>query len=567
VLEAVSALPPDAASLDRWRAGVRGCCAALGWPPPELAARVHPGGASLVLSAPIDQLFAATEVNEWAWQRAVGAHDGFHAPGHPASWDDDAALDTLQRLARGERAPALRALVDAAHAHGLEACIDDDTLSLGEGRWCRAWPTGALPSPAAVPWPTLQAIPKALVTGSNGKTTTVRLIAAALREQGFRVGHSCTDGVSVDGATIASGDWSGPAGARSVLRHPAVEAAVLETARGGILRRGLAVTRADVAVVTGISADHFGEYGVHDLDDLAEVKLTVARAIDARGLLVLNADDAVLRCHAALLTCPLGWFARDHEHPLLRAHRAIGGRTAGGRAGELLLSHGESTTSLGLTGAMPLTLGGLAGYNVGNLAAAALAASALGVPAATLAALFARFGSEHADNSGRLQRWRFGRSTVLLDYAHNPEGLDALLGIAQRLRGDGRLGLLLGQAGNRDDDAVRALAATAARHRPDRVVLKDIAGFLRGRAPGEIAAVLRAPLLAAGIASDAIDTVLDEADAARALVGWARDGDIVVLPTHGKQARARVSRWLDGLVASGWRAGAALPELPALPAG
>jgi hypothetical protein len=111
---------------------------------------------------------------------------------------------------------------------------------------------------------------------------------------------------------------------------------------------------------------------------------------------------------------------------------------------------------------------------------------------------------------------------------------------------------------------VRALAATAARHRPDRVVLKDIAGFLRGRAPGEIAAVLRAPLLAAGIASDAIDTVLDEADAARCLVGWARDGDIVVLPTHGKQARARVSCWLDALAAATWQPGLALPALPPL---
>jgi UDP-N-acetylmuramyl tripeptide synthase len=565
VLEAVSALPLDAASIERWRTGVRGLSAALGWPAPELAARVHPGGATLVLSAPLDQLFAATEVNEWAWQRAVGAHDGFHAPGHPASWDEPAALDTLTRLARGERAPALRALVDAARAHGLEACIDDDTLSLGEGRWSRAWPTSAPPAPDAVPWSALQAIPKALVTGSNGKTTSVRLLAAALRAQGLHVGHSCTDGVFVDGIAVASGDWSGPAGARSVLRHPAVEAAVLETARGGILRRGLAVTRADVAVVTGISADHFGEYGVHDLDDLAEVKLTVARAIDARGLLVLNADDAILRCHAALLTCPLGWFARDHAHPLLEAHRAGGGRTCGVQAGELLLSQGDATRSLGPVEAMPLTLGGLAGYNIANLAGAALAAAALGVPAATLAALFARFGSEHADNSGRLQRWRFGRSTVLLDYAHNPEGLDALLGIAQRLRGDGRLGLLLGQAGNRDDDAVRALAATAARHRPDRVVLKDIAGFLRGRAPGEIAGVLRAALLRGGVDASAIETVLDEAQAACVLVGWARDGDVVVLPTHGTQARERVCRWLDALLVAAWRPGQALPELPATP--
>ncbi len=567
MLEAVAGAPLDAASLDRWRALVGEACAALGWPVPALAAHGHPGGASLVLSAPIDQLFAATEVNEWAWQRAAGAHDGFHAPGHPASWDDASALETLRRLARGERAPALTALVEAAQAHGLDATIDDDTLSIGEGRWSRAWPTDALPTPADVPWRVLQSIPKALVTGSNGKTTTVRLIAAALRARGLHVGHSCTDGVFVDGVAIASGDWSGPAGARSVLRHPAVEAAVLETARGGILRRGLAVRRADVAVVTGISADHFGEYGVHDLDDLAEVKLTVARAIDARGLLVLNADDTTLRRHAARLTCPLGWFARDHAHPLLHAHRAIGGRTAGVHAGELLLSHGEATHSLGRIEAMPLTLGGLAGYNIANLAGAAVAAAALGVPAATLAALFARFGSEHADNTGRLQRWRFGNTIVLLDYAHNPEGLDALLGIAQRLRGGGRLGLLLGQAGNRDDEAVRALAATAARHRPDRVVLKDIAGFLRGRAPGEIAAVLRGPLLAGGLDPGAIDTVLDEANAARALVGWASDGDIIVLPTHGTQARERVSRWLDGLTASGWRAGAALVELPALPAG
>ena len=215
---------------------------------------------------------------------------------------------------------------------------------------------------------------------------------------------------------------------------------------------------------------------------------------------------------------------------------------------------------------MPLTLDGLAGYNIANLAGAALAASALGVPAATLATLFAQFGSQHADNRGRLQRWQLGNTTVLLDYAHNPEGLDALLGIARRVRGGGRLGLLLGQAGNRDDDAVRALAAAAARHAPDRVVLKDIAGFLRGRAPGEIAAILREPLLAGGIASAAIDTVLDEAEAARCLVAWARDGDLVVLPTHGNQARERVSRWLDGLLASGWRAGA-LPALPALPAG
>jgi UDP-N-acetylmuramyl tripeptide synthase len=565
VLEAAAPAAHDANRLALWRSLVASTCAALGWPAPQLAAHTHPGGATLVLSAPMDQLFAATEVNEWAWQRAAGAHEGFHAPGHPASWDVDAALDTLQRLACGERAPALRALVDAATAHGLEACIDDDTVSVGEGRHGQAWPATALPAPAAVPWPTLRAIPKALVTGSNGKTTTVRLVAAALRAHGLRVGHSCTDGVFIDGEAIAGGDWSGPGGARRVLRHPAIDAAVLETARGGILRRGLAVQRADAAVVTRISADHFGEYGIHDLDDLAQVKLTVARAIDARGLLVLNADDATLRRHAATLACPIGWFAHDHAHALLHAHRAVGGATCGVHDGELLLAREGRVARLGAVDAMPLTLGGLAAYNIGNLAAAALAAVALGVPESTIARVFASFGTRHADNLGRLQRWTFGATPVLLDYAHNPEGLDVLLGIARALRGGGRLGLLLGQAGNRDDDAVRELALAAAAHRPDHVVLKDIAGYLRGRQPGEVAGVLRDALLAAGIDAAATTIVLDEAEAARALLAWARDGDVVALPTHGTAARARVCRFLDDLAAAGWQPGAPLPELPALP--
>jgi UDP-N-acetylmuramyl tripeptide synthase len=562
VLDVVAAGPVDAQAVSRWHALVDGTCAALGWSPPQVDAMLHAGGATLALSAPLDQLFAATEVNEWCWQRAAGVHDGFHAPGHPAAWDADAARDTLRRLARGERAPALLALVAAAAAHGLEACIDDERVSIGEGRCARAWPLESLPAPDAVPWAELRAIPKALVTGSNGKTTTVRLVAAALRAHGHHVGHTCTDGVFVDGESIAGGDWAGPAGARQVLRHPAIDAAVLETARGGILRRGLAVARADVAVVTRISADHFGEYGIHDLDDLARVKLTVARAIDARGLLVLNADDATLRRHAAALACPIGWFARDHDHPLLAAHRRAGGATCGVRDGELVLSAAGAVHRLGRVDALPLTLGGLARYNLDNLAGAALAAHALGVAPATLAQVFAGFGVRHGDNFGRLQRWTFGATRVLLDYAHNPEGLDALLGIARGLRGAGRVGLLLGQAGNRGDDAVRALAATAAAHAPDHVVLKDIAGYLRGRQPGEVAGLLHAALLAGGLDAAAIDTVLDEAEAARALLAWARDGDVVVLPTHGTAARARVCAWLDGLAASGWRPGATLPALP-----
>ncbi len=559
VLEAIAPLPVPPDLLQRWRALVLDSCAALGWPMPTLDVRYGMRGTTLALSAPLDQLFAATELNEWAWQHAVACNDGFHAPGHPAAFDAGSAAHTLHALAAAESNPALLALADIAHAQHLGLYLDDEQLSIGDGRFGRSWPLTQLPPPDEVPWPELANIRKALVTGSNGKTTSVRLLAAILRAMGLHTGHSCTDGLFIDDLPIAAGDYSGPAGARTILRHPQVEAAVLETARGGILRRGLALAHADVALVTGISADHFGEYGVHDLDDLALTKLAVAHAIDDSGLLVLNADDATLTRHASKLDCRISWFARDDAHPLLAATRSAGGNTCGVRDRVMLLHVGGREHALGAIDAMPLTAGGVAGYNISNLAGAALAAAALGAPAPLIAEVFARFGATRGDNSGRLMRWRIAGFEVLLDYAHNPEGLDGLLAVATHLGARGRLGLLLGQAGNRGDDDIRALAATAARWQPQRVVLKDIESFLRGRAPGEVPALLRAQLLASGLAQARIDIELDEVAAVRRLLEWAQAGDVIVLPVHAVRARAQTIALLNALEAGGWREGQPLP--------
>ena len=253
----------------------------------------------------------------------------------PPEIDEAAALARLARLAEFERRVPLRDLTEAAHARDLPWLLDDDELSVGAGAGSRRYALEALPAVAEVPWTELHGVPTALVTGSNGKTTTVRLIAACNRAQGRRPGYSCTDGLFVGDEWIERGDYSGPVGARTVLRDQRVEAAVLETARGGILRRGLAVARADVAVVTNVSADHFGEYGIHDLDSLADVKLTVGAVVPPGGLLVLNADDATLRAKAAGLArrygrdLPLGWFAQDADDVLLAQHRGAGGASCG----------------------------------------------------------------------------------------------------------------------------------------------------------------------------------------------------------------------------------------------
>ena len=452
--------------------------------------------------------------------------------------------------------------MQATDAHHLPFLADDDEVTIGEGEGSRSWFVDELPSPEAVPWQELHAIPTALVTGSNGKTTSVRLLAAMARAHGWRTAHSCTDGVYFEGQALEAGDFSGPTGARTALRQGQAQAAILETARGGMLRRGLAVAHANAAIVTNISADHFGEYGIHDLDDLASVKLVVARAIGAGGLLTLNADDPVLVRQSALLHCPLGWFALDFDLPFLKAQRDAGRPTSGVRDGRLLLHFEGTQHDLGEVAAMPLTLQGRAVYNIANLAGAALTGSALGVPADTVAATLARFGQSQGDNPGRLQHWRFGNLDVYVDYAHNPDGLQGLLAAVNARGRTGRLAIVLGHAGNREDADLRAVAATAAGAHPDLVVLKDIAGYERGRSSGEIAAIMRAQLLADGVPPTAITTCLDEAEAARIPLAWAQDGDLLILPIHEMDAREQVTAMLDAMADEGWRAGDPLPDMP-----
>ena len=564
-LETVPGLDIAVSVLERWRANIARVRVALAWPDGAIVVREHATGASLAFEAPLDRLYTATEANEWALYAALGLRadetpvdDEAESPRpHVAHFDDAEALRQLRALADAEAKPALTALLDAARAHGVPAHADDDAVSIGEGEASQTWALDAVPSPGDVPWPRLHGLPKAVVTGSNGKTTTVRLLAAMLKAHGLRSGYSSTDGLFIDGECVDAGDYSGPVGARTVLRDPRVQAAVLETARGGLLRRGLVADDARTAIVTNVSVDHFGEYGVHALDDLAAVKLVVAKSLAAGGMLVLNADDAMLVKHAAATHAPrFGWFAQEFDAALARGTDACGVRD-----GRLLLSVAGVEHELGDIAAMPLTIAGSARYNIANIAAASLAASALGIAPATIVGVLTRFGASNADNPGRLQRWSLGDVEILLDYAHNPDGLRGLLDVAVGLRRGGRLALLLGHAGNRLEADFHALAAVAAAAQPDRVWLKDIGGdYLRGRASGEVAAILFGALRAAGLPAEALPTCLDEAEATREALQWARAGDLLVLPIHEPARRDVVVALLDRLRDAGWRAGQRLAE-------
>lgn len=557
----------DDALFEGWRTRIARARAQLRWPATlPMVARRHAAGASLAIAAPMDQLFTACEVNEWALcatlhqrdpERWVGLEAALLAAALEEASEPEAviapvleergALERFERLAAAERRPDLLALVASAESRNLPCVVDERLVTLGAGVGGRTWPLDALPSPDEVPWRDLRGIPIAAITGSNGKTTTVRLVAACARAHGWTDGFCCTDGVFVSNTLVEPGDYSGPAGTRRVLRDTRVEAAVLETARGGILRRGLAIDRADVAIVTNISNDHFGEYGIDDLAGLADTKATLAQLVARQGLFVLNADDPWLRAVRATLRerldrCPaFGWFSLDYDHEELLAHRAQGGATCGVRAGRMLLSSERDEHDLGAVGDMPLTVGGTATYNVANLAGAALGSASVGIPPATIRAVFANFARDPADNAGRLMRFDVEGVRFVVDYAHNPDGLRGVLQVARQLRGPGgRLIMLLGHAGNRRDADIAELATVAAAHEPDLVVIKEDEGHLRGRQPGEVPEILRRALRAAGLAEQAVIVRMSERDAAAHAIACARPGDAVALLMHSSGAREDV---------------------------
>jgi cyanophycin synthetase len=412
-----------------------------------------------------------------------------------------------------------------------------------------------LPKPAAVDWSCVHDVPVVLVTGTNGKTTTVRLLAAVATAAGRFTGFSCTDTVTLGGVDVDRGDWSGPAGARYVLRDPRVEFAVLETARGGILRRGLAATRAVAAIVTNIAEDHFGEWGITDVRALAETKLVVGRAVLPGGRLVLNADDATLVAMAHVSPAPKLWISRHADDPVVRAHVAAGGDGCWVEEGVIVLHRGGERARVMRVEEIPLTMGGAARHNVHNALGVVALASVAGLPLDAIRRGLAGFRNSPHDNPGRLNVWELGGATVLVDFAHNPHGMDAMAELAAALPARRRL-LVIGQAGDRDDASIRAFARSAWALRPDRIVLKEMPVYLRGRAPGEATGLLEDEFRRLGARAEMMVHAPSEFDAVRMALEWATAGDLLFLPTHAE--RGRVLGLLERLQAAGWRAGEAL---------
>jgi cyanophycin synthetase len=381
-------------------------------------------------------------------------------------------------------------------------------------------------------------VPVVAVTGTNGKTTTSRMIAHIGRTDGRLVGWSNTDGIYVDGELVEAGDYSGPSGAGRVLAHPGVELAVTETARGGILLKGIGLTRNDVSVVTNVSADHLGLQGIDTVDQLAEVKGVVPKITRKGGWAVLNADDPRVFAMRSTLKAQPWVFSRDPDSPAIREVLSAGGRATTVIDGwiSVLLPHRDPDPLVELVD-VPMTLAGLSRFNVENSLAAASAALAVGIPREVVIEGLRSFRPDAEHNPGRMNFFSLpGEVTVVLDLAHNEAGLEALLEIMNGVRRPGaRLLLGLSAVGDRTDDLIEMLGEIAARD-SDVLAIAHKLNYLRGRTVSELEHLMRVGAQRVGVSD--VPSYDTEVECLAVLVGQAHPGDVVGLMCHAQRQEA-----------------------------
>jgi cyanophycin synthetase len=346
-------------------------------------------------------------------------------------------------------------------------------------------------------------IPLVSITGTNGKTTTTRLIAHILGRVHAPVGMACSEGIYVGDRLLEAGDCSGPNSARAVLQHPDVRAAVLETARGGILREGLGFDRCHVAVITNIArGDHLGLNDIHTPEQVAKVKRTPVDVVLPHGAAVLNATDPLVAGMAEHCRGGVIYFARDGGHAVIVAHRAAGKRAVFARDGKIVLAEGGQETQLVPLDRVPLTHGGRVGFNVENALAAAAAAWAVGVPLEQIRAGLETFGSVLEQVPCRFNLLEYKGATVILDYAHNISALETFLEVLRQFPHRKRTAVYA-VPGDRSDEVIVAQGELLGAAY-DRVIIYEDTE-LRGRKDGEIFALIRQGLAKHGRTGEVLE--------------------------------------------------------------
>ncbi len=371
-------------------------------------------------------------------------------------------------------------------------------------------------------------IPIIAVTGTNGKTTTVRLIAHILKYAGKSVGMCCTDGIEIGNQVVLEGDYSGPSGARHILTEPLVDHAVLEVARGGILRRGLGYDESDIGVFLNISADHLGLDGLNTLEDLADLKSVVVDNIKPKGFAVLNADDELVMKSIDKIKANIILFSLDNTNPVLLTHISNDGIAVTVKDGNIILRKGAIDMKIARISNVPITFGGKALFNIANTLAAVGATYAVGIDIKTIQTSLVTFNSSTGQLPGRANLIDVGSFKVLIDYGHNPSAIESLAGLIPHLTNGRKINVGSGTGNRRDEDILNFGRNMGKMY--DEIILCD--SDPRDRKPGETAELAREGVLSSDFPKKNIQIVLDEGEAIQTALEMANEGDLVVIQAN-----------------------------------
>ena len=368
-------------------------------------------------------------------------------------------------------------------------------------------------------------IPIVAVTGTNGKTTTTRLIAHIMKGSGRHVGYTTSDGIYVQNTLLQKGDCSGPKSARFVLRDPTVDFAVLETARGGILREGLGFSTCDIGIVTNVTSDHLGLKGIDSLEQLARVKSVVPENVSRDGYAILNADDDLIINMIDDITSNIALFSMEEKNKHIVEHCKAGGIAAVYENGYITINKGGWKIRIEKVVNIPLTFSGKAAFNIQNVLPAALTAFLQNVELEDIRLGLQTFTPSPAQTPGRMNLFKFKDFTVLLDYAHNPSGMAAIGNFLEKTEGYPKVGIISGTGDRRDEDLIELGKVSAQIF--DEIILRQDAE-LRGREPGELIDLLKEGIREVDDKKP-VKVVPDEKEAVISAVRNAKKGAFIVV--------------------------------------
>lgn len=510
-----------------WSIYVNRLLNAVNWSNEKIYSRIFEDGITIAISAPIDALYAACDLNEIAWQ--LTCEELTHTENaEPMS----AAIVRLKAVIAEEVNPKLLALIKQAKANGIVYLVDDDEFSLGYGSTAQCWPISALPELVSINWSQYHSIPLAYVTGTNGKSTSVRIMSQIIEQAGKCCGVTSTDFIRVGDNIIDHGDYSGPGGARMLLRHPNTQTAILEVARGGILRRGLPIDKVDAALITNIAEDHLGQYGINTVAALAQAKAVVAKGLqhngESKGTLVLNADDEYLVALAPELLVNKCWFSLDENNPRLQQHKQQGGAVCFVKDQQLVYADANEETSIIGVNDIPMTLNGAALHNIQNALGAIGLAKSLDIDNKAITNALSKFASNSEDNPGRGNQFSVNNAQVIMDFAHNVHSMQAMAVTTANIKAQRKF-LMLSHAGDRTDSEIINMTKTALKMQPDFIIAVEVEPYLRGRALGEVPQLIIDTALADGVKQHNIFTFKSPFAGAKYIIEQLQADDLALL--------------------------------------